>query len=198
MSQTDWRPPPWYVAPLPLCPDPSGMCGRHPGRVERVGRMSGRGSPALAGSLPSPSPPGRGEEGKRTRRAERQARASGRDQDEERARKTEGSGRQRDASKRRQDGRQFEALPLCWLLSGRWRGVAMTSPRSGRGGRPSASGCDWVRTVRQAGGTEERRGTGEDGGGILCPVPLSSPVFRFLFFFLSFAFVLSIYIIRYI
>ena len=27
---------------------------RHPGRVERVGRMSGRGSPALACSLPYP------------------------------------------------------------------------------------------------------------------------------------------------
>ena len=39
---------------------------RHPGRVERVGRMSGRGSPALACSLPYPHNLEEGT-GKRTR-----------------------------------------------------------------------------------------------------------------------------------
>ena len=63
--------------------------------------------------------------------------------------------------------------------------VAMTSPRSGRGGRPSLSLSDdtsgrsgerlaMVWTVKAADGTEERRGTGEDGGGILRPGSLSS------------------------
>ena len=32
----------------------SAYMPRHPGRVERVGRVSGRGSPALAGALPYP------------------------------------------------------------------------------------------------------------------------------------------------
>ena len=61
----------------------------------------------------------------------------------------------------------------------------MTSPRSGRGGRPSLSlSADtrgrsgerlaMVWTVEAADGTEERRGTGEDGGGILRPGSLSS------------------------
>ena len=64
----------------------------------------------------------------------------------------------------------------------RWlRGVAMTSPRSGRGGRPSLSmsagtrgrSCErlaMVWTMEAADGTDERRGTGEEVGGILRPV----------------------------
>ena len=43
---------------------------KHPGRVERVGRVSERGSPALAGSLPYPHPLTEGKRtGTRTRRA---------------------------------------------------------------------------------------------------------------------------------
>ena len=68
----------------------------------------------------------------------------------------------------------------------------MTSTRSGRGGRPSISlSADtsgrsgerlaMVWTVKTSDGAEERRGTGEDGGGILCPGSLS------LFFVCSFA-----------
>ena len=61
----------------------------------------------------------------------------------------------------------------------------MTSTRSGRGGRPSISlSADtsgrsgerlaMVWTVKTSDGTEERRGTGEDSGGILLPSSLSS------------------------
>ena len=61
----------------------------------------------------------------------------------------------------------------------------MASPRRGRGGRPSLSlSADtsgqsgdrlaMVWTVEASDGTEERRGTGEDGGGILRPGSLSS------------------------
>ena len=68
----------------------------------------------------------------------------------------------------------------------------MTSTRSGRGGRPSISlSADtsgrsgerlaMVWTVKTSDGAEERRGTGEDGGGILRPGSLS------LFFVCSFA-----------
>ena len=71
------------------------------GRVERVCGVSGRGSPALAGSLPYPH---HLEEGKR-----------GEDEDEA--------------------GRMTDSPSRC--PSGCWRGVAMTSTRSGRGGRPS-------------------------------------------------------------
>ena len=60
----------------------------------------------------------------------------------------------------------------------------MTSPRTGRGGRPSLSlSADtsgrsgerlaMVWTVGETDGTEERRGTGEDVGGILRPGSLS-------------------------
>ena len=60
----------------------------------------------------------------------------------------------------------------------------MTSPRSGRGGRPSLSmsaDTSWrwgerlamVWTVKTSDGAEERRGTGEDGGGILRPGSIS-------------------------
>ena len=63
--------------------------------------------------------------------------------------------------------------------------VAIASPRSGRCGRPSLSMSDgtsgrsgerlaMVWTVKTSDGTEERRGTGEDGGGILRPGSLSS------------------------
>ena len=42
----------------------------HPGRVERVGRVSGKGWPALAGGLPYPHhlPDGEGEAGRRSGR----------------------------------------------------------------------------------------------------------------------------------
>ena len=85
--------------------------------------------------------------------------------------------------------------------------VAIASPRSGRCGRPSLSMSDgtsgrsgerlaMVWTVKTSDGTEERRGTGEDGGGILRPVSL----FLFCSLVCSFpallAFVLSLYIIR--
>ena len=61
----------------------------------------------------------------------------------------------------------------------------MTSTRSGRGGRPSISlSADtsgrsgerlaMVWTVKTSDGTEERRGTGEDSGGILLPSSFSS------------------------
>ena len=98
------------------------------------------------------------------------------------------------------------------LVIGRWRYggdvVAIASPRSGRSGRPSLSMSDgtsgrsgerlaMVWTVKTSDGTEERRGTGEDGGGILRPVSL----FLFCSLVCSFpallAFVLSLYIIRY-
>ena len=107
---------------------------RHPGRVERVGRMSGRGSPALAGALHMPSPPGRGEEagrmdGRTSGESERKrsGRREGRENEEEEK-------KQQAESKRRQDGRQFRgAAPLlavgCWLIGGEV--VAITSHRVG-------------------------------------------------------------------
>ena len=66
-----------------------------------------------------------------------------------------------------------------------WRCVAMASPRRGRGSRPSLSlSADtsgrsgerlaMVCTVEAADGAEERRGTGEEVGGILRPGSLSS------------------------
>ena len=75
-----------------------------------------------------------------------------------------------------------------------WRGVAIASPRSGRGGRPSLSlsastsgrsgeRLAMVWTVDAADGTEERRRTGEDGGGIIRPGSLS---LRILFALLLF------------
>ena len=73
----------------------------------------------------------------------------------------------------------------CCSLAMWWRGVAIASTRIGRGGRPSlslsadTSGRSGERlamalTVKTSDGTEERRGTGEDGGGILRPSSLSS------------------------
>ena len=127
----------------------------HPGRVERVGRMSGSGSPALAGSLPYHN------------------------------HLKEGRGRGRGGH----DGRTSRRCPGRWLLVDRWRCggdvVAIASPRSGRGSRPSLSLLadtsgrsgellEMVWTVAAADGTEEKRGTGEDGGGILRPGSLSS------------------------
>ena len=59
-----------------------------------------------------------------------------------------------------------------------------------------------VWTFRAADGTEARRGTGEEVGGILRPGPLSSFALSVLFVPLLFpsvlAFVLPLYIIRYI
>ena len=63
--------------------------------------------------------------------------------------------------------------------------VAIASPRSGRGGRPSLSlsagtsgrggeRLAMVWTVKTSDGAEERRGTGEEVGGILLPGSLSS------------------------
>ena len=78
---------------------------------------------------------------------------------------------------RRAGWQTVEALPCCLLAACRWRCggevVAMTSPRSGRGGRPSLSlSADtsgrsgerlaMVWTMKVADGTEERRGTGKD------------------------------------
>nr|DAO96352.1 MAG TPA: hypothetical protein [Caudoviricetes sp.] len=85
---------------------------KHPGRVERVGRVSERGSPALAGSLPYPHPLTEGKRtGTRTRRA--------------------GCPTARGAA----------LLFACRSVSRWWRGggevVAMASPRTGRGARPS-------------------------------------------------------------
>ena len=84
---------------------------------------------------------------------------------------------------RRAEWQTVEALPCCWSIGGDV--VAMTSPRIGRGGRPSISlSADtsgrsgerlaMVWTVKTSDGAEERRGTGEDGGGILRPGSLSS------------------------
>ena len=42
----------WHTPPLP--PEVSAFMPRHPGRVERVGRVSGKGWPSLAGSVPCP------------------------------------------------------------------------------------------------------------------------------------------------
>ena len=132
------------------------------------------------------------------------------------------------------------------LLVDRWRGggdvVAIASPRSGRGSRPSLSlladtsgrsgeRLAMVWTVEASYGAEERRGTGEEVGGILRPCSLSScfvcssiphhlkeedeagrmadsrgsalvlsfPVWSVpLLFPFLFAFVLSLYIIRYV
>ena len=81
-----------------------------------------------------------------------------------------------------QDDRQPAALPF-WLLVDRWRGggddihpepdrvPALPSPLFVV--RPDER-LAMVRTVRTADGTKERRGTGEDGGGILRPGSLSS------------------------
>ena len=66
-----------------------------------------------------------------------------------------------------------------------WRGVAIASTRIGRGGRPflslsagtsgrSGERLAMVWTVKTSDGTEERRGTGEDSGGILRPSSISS------------------------
>ena len=86
-------------------------------------------------------------------------------------------------------GRMSDRRGAALLLVARFRCggdvVAIASPRSGRGGRPSLSlSADtsgrWgerlamVWTVKTSDGAEERRGTGEDGGGILRPGSLSS------------------------
>ena len=98
----------------------------------------------------------------------------------------EGSGRGR--GRGWEDCRPSRRCPVaagCCSLAMWWRGVAMTSPRSGRGGRPYLSlsvDTSWrsgerlamVWTVKTSDGAEERRGTGEEVGGILRPGSLSS------------------------
>lgn len=129
----------------------------HPSRVERVGMVIGKGWPALAGSVPCPY---HLKEGTTTRK---------------------GRGRGRGG----QDGRPSRRCPaVCGLLVA-GAVVAIASTRSGRGGRPSLSlSADrsgrsgerlaMVWTVKTSYGAEERRGTGEDVGGILRPCSLSS------------------------
>ena len=78
------------------------MCGRHPGRVERVDRMSGRGSPALAGALPYPSPPDKGEEagsmaGRTSDKSERKI-SRRREENEEDEKKQQAAGHKREAA----------------------------------------------------------------------------------------------------
>ena len=92
-----------------------------------------------------------------------------------------------------QDGRPSRRCPAAGRSAARCGDVvAIASPRSGRGGRPSLSlSADtrgrsgerlaMVWTVKTSDGAEERRGTGEDGGGILRPGSLSSFPFCLLF-----------------
>lgn len=127
---------------------------RHPpGRVERVDRVSGRGSPALAGSLPYPHHLREGKRtGKRTKRAGWQ---TGRG-----AALLLFAGRSvaRCGDGFAQNWTGWPPFLSSWLLVRWWR---------------SGERLAMVWTVRTADGTEERRGTGEDGGGILRPGPLS-------------------------
>ena len=74
-----------------------------PGRVERVGRMSGRGSPALAGGLPYPSPPRQGLRESAGWRAGREGRASGKDQYEERNERTRKTEREQQTAGRKRE-----------------------------------------------------------------------------------------------
>ena len=128
---------------------------RHPpGRVERVDRVSGRGSPALAGSLPYPHHLREGKRtGKRTKRAGWQ---TGRG-----AALLLFAGRSvaRCGDGFAQNWTGWPPFLSSWLLVRWWR---------------SGERVAMVWTVRTADGTEERRGTGEDGGGILRPGSLSS------------------------
>ena len=118
---------------------------KHPGRVERVGRVSERGSPALAGSLPYPHPLTEGKRtGTRTRRA--------------------GCPTARGAAL---------LFGGCLSIGGEvWRGGGDGIAQNRTGWAPFPWAMVW--TVRTADRTEERRGTGEDGGGILRPGSLSS------------------------
>ena len=144
---------------------------RHPGRVERVDGVSWRESPALAGSLPCPHHLAEGKRGE-------------------------------DEAGRMADSPRPCPAACCWSIGGEV--VAMASPRTGRGARPSLSlsvgtsgrGVErlaMVWTVETADRTEERRGTGEEVGGILRPVPLSSWSVCLFVFSALFAFVLSLY-----
>ena len=146
---------------------------RHPpGRVERVGGVRGRGSPALAGSL---SYPHHLREGKR-------------------------------AGPRRAGWQTVEALPCCLLAAGRsvarwWRWLrpeadevaALSSPWAMLRAGEVVSGWRWCGRVRTADRAEERRGTGEEVGGILRPVPLSSFALPVLFVPLLFSSVLALF-----
>lgn len=139
--------------PPPLPSEVSAYIRTHPGRVERVDRVSGRGSPALAGSLPYPHHLREGKRtGKRTKRAGWQTGRcaalllfAGRSV----ARCGDGFA---------QNWTGWPPFLSSWLLVRWWR---------------SGERLAMVWTVRTADGTEERRGTGEDGGGILRPGPLS-------------------------
>ena len=130
---------------------------------------------------------GRTDESERTRSGRRITGTADEDGREERARAwtVEGNRQKRGTGKRtRRAGCQtVEELPCCWSLGGDV--VSIASPRIGRGGRPSLSlSADtsgrsgerlaMVWTVKTSDGAEERRGTGEDGGGILRPGSLSS------------------------
>ena len=70
--------------------------------MERVDRMSGRGSPAMAGALPYPSPPGKWEEagrmaGRTSGKSERK-RSRRREENEEGGKKQQEEGRKREAA----------------------------------------------------------------------------------------------------
>ena len=118
---------------------------RHPGRVERVGRVSGKRSPALGGALPCPHHlTRRGRARVRVRRAGWQT--------------ARGSAR---------------LSAVCWSIDSEV--VAMTSPRAGRGAPSARPGrwCDRVRVSGwrwlggRSSGREERdeeRGTGRRTG----------------------------------
>ena len=69
-----------------------------PGMVDRVDRMSGRGSPAMAGALPYPSPPGKWEEAGRTSGKSERKRSRRREENEEGGKKQQEEGRKREAA----------------------------------------------------------------------------------------------------
>ena len=118
-----------------------GALSVFPGRVERVDGVRCGESPALAGSLLYPHYLTEGKR-KRTRT-------------------------------RREGWQTVEALPRCCLSIGGevWRGVVMTSRRSGRCDRPSISFCDTVRglaaammwTVKTSDGAEGEARNGRRG-----------------------------------
>ena len=131
---------------------------RHPGRVERFDGVSGKGWPALAGSVPCPY---HLKEGTTTRK---------------------GRGRGRGGQGVR-TSRRCPVAAVRWRCGGevwRWHrpepdGVAfLPSPLSADTRWRSGERLAMVWTVKTSDGTEERRGTGEDSGGILLPSSLSS------------------------
>lgn len=146
---------------LVFCPLPPAwirqeLCGRHP-------RQGGEGRRGELKEIALPSPPDRGEE--------------------------DGA----------EAGRMTDSPRRCPVAAGRCRSVAMCGDgiAQKRTRRPlflsSWLLVRWWRrgerlamvwTVRTSDGAEEKRGTGEDGGGILCPGPLSLPSPFLLLFFL--------------